>query len=450
MNKSFKIQIKNKLLLIDSFIIILILTISVLPDQVRIVLGLPLILFFPGYMQVSAMFPKKSSLDTIERVALSFVLSIAIASIIGSILSYSPWRIRFYPGIISLAGFTTIMSIIACYRQRGILEADRLDLNLNISLPRLELTGKLDRVLFAVLIPTIIGTIVIITFLPTGSWEKEDFTEFYILGAEGKAEGYPAELSLGEVGNVIIGIKNRENETMVYEVDIMIEGTLNKTIGPIRLDHQENWEKKASFVPQQISATTKIVEIVYKPTTSFPSEDTKIRVESTEQLNPGDHISIANEDTRIKAIDGDIITLNGTLTDYHAAGSELINKQKVEFKLYKVRVLGENTQKGTSLSLHLGNEALSARVVNLGQGEASYRAKVLATGKVVQEPMIEASGPVYLVPGDEWSLKMDYIASEMQTQDVEFSLYRYESKLYEEKSLGNYPELHLWIEVTES
>ncbi|MCK4222104.1 MAG: DUF1616 domain-containing protein, partial [Dehalococcoidia bacterium] len=55
----------------------------------RIVLGLPFLLFSPGYALIAALFPKKGSLDGIERIALSFGLSIAVVPLIGLILNYT-------------------------------------------------------------------------------------------------------------------------------------------------------------------------------------------------------------------------------------------------------------------------------------------------------------------------------------------------------------------------
>jgi uncharacterized membrane protein len=54
----------------------------------------------------------------------------------------------------------------------------------------------------------------------------ERFTEFYILGQGGRAEGYPRELAVGEEGRVILGITNREHESMGYEIEIKIGGIL--------------------------------------------------------------------------------------------------------------------------------------------------------------------------------------------------------------------------------
>ncbi len=53
---------------------------------------------------------------------------------------------------------------------------------------------------------------------------EQRFTEFYILGPEGKAENYPRVLVLGERAKVTIGIVNREHEVTEYNVKILIEG----------------------------------------------------------------------------------------------------------------------------------------------------------------------------------------------------------------------------------
>ena len=53
---------------------------------IRVVLGLPFILFIPGYILVFTLFPAKKTdrgIDIIERVALSLGLSIAIVPLIG-------------------------------------------------------------------------------------------------------------------------------------------------------------------------------------------------------------------------------------------------------------------------------------------------------------------------------------------------------------------------------
>ncbi len=43
-------------------------------------------------------------------------------------------------------------------------------------------------------------------------YDNEAYTEFYLLGPDGKAANYPTKLTIGEVGTVITGIVNHENE----------------------------------------------------------------------------------------------------------------------------------------------------------------------------------------------------------------------------------------------
>ncbi|MCL0034836.1 DUF1616 domain-containing protein [Dehalococcoidia bacterium] len=258
-----RIKIQNELLAINILSVVLILTISFFPIQaLRIILGLPFILFFPGYTLIAALFPKKSGLDAIERVALSFGLSIAVVPLIGLVLNYTPWGIRLYPILVSLTVFIAAMSAIAWYRRHGLPEQEKLNLILNLSLPRQE--NRLDRALSIVLILAIVGAIGTLGYVIASPRVGERFTEFYILGLEGKAEGYPTELTVGEEGRVILGITNREHEIMGYEVKIKIDGVLQQRIGPVELEHEESWREQVGFVPQEPGEDQKVQFVLYK------------------------------------------------------------------------------------------------------------------------------------------------------------------------------------------
>ena len=97
---------KNDLIWILILTALLAVVILLLPDSaLRVILGLPFLLFFPGYTLIAALFPKKSDLDGIERVALSFGLSIAVVPLLGLGLNYTPWGIRLYPVLITVIAF---------------------------------------------------------------------------------------------------------------------------------------------------------------------------------------------------------------------------------------------------------------------------------------------------------------------------------------------------------
>ena len=78
---------------------------------VRIFLGLPLVLFLPGYTLIATLFPRKGDLDGIERIALSFGLSIAITPLLGLGLNYTPFGIRLTPVLTVLSLFTIALAV---------------------------------------------------------------------------------------------------------------------------------------------------------------------------------------------------------------------------------------------------------------------------------------------------------------------------------------------------
>lgn len=81
---------------------------------------------------------------------------------------------------------------------------------------------------------------------------QEPFTEFYVLGPEGKADNYPTEYILGENGTVIIGIVNHEQKPVNYTMEIKLENTflpLSPDQEYISLEDNETWEKAIKITP---------------------------------------------------------------------------------------------------------------------------------------------------------------------------------------------------------
>ena len=109
------------LVLLNILSVLLITVIAFFPDSpVRIILGLPFILFFPGYTLICALFPGKEDLDIVERLALCAGLSIAVTSLIGLVLNYTAFGITLYSVALSMFSFLLLMSVVAVYRRRFI------------------------------------------------------------------------------------------------------------------------------------------------------------------------------------------------------------------------------------------------------------------------------------------------------------------------------------------
>ena len=90
----------------------------------RQILGAIFVGFLPGYVFIKTLYPSKvpiatssENFDTLERIALSLGLSIALTAIVGLILNYTSWGIRLTPITLSLLALTMVFSIASLLRE---------------------------------------------------------------------------------------------------------------------------------------------------------------------------------------------------------------------------------------------------------------------------------------------------------------------------------------------
>jgi uncharacterized membrane protein len=260
-----RFKIRSGLLLLDLLVIVLAVVIILSTANIlRIILGIPFVLFFPGYTLVLALFPRKEGLSGIERVALSFGLSIAVIPLIGLILNYTPWGIRLESMLYSVTFFIFTMSIIAWLRQRRLPEGERFSIQLTLGRAVLWRGSAWDKVLSIVLALAVLGALGAIGYAIAKPKVGEKFTDFYILGTGGKAADYPQELKLGEQGTVIVGIANHEYETVTYRVEVRIGGVKNSEIAPFSLQPGEKREVLVGFAPQAAGKNQEVEFILYR------------------------------------------------------------------------------------------------------------------------------------------------------------------------------------------
>jgi len=195
------------------------------PDSLlRKALGLAFVIFFPGYVFITALFPKRKELDNLERLALSFGLSIAIVPLIGLGLNYTPWGIRLIPILVSLTMFNVVIGIIAIYRRAKARDPWYPWITLERIKEELEWdkSSRLDKALTVILMIAIISSIATLGYVITHPKPGEKFTEFYILGPNGKAADYPTKLKVGKNATVILGIANHEYRNVTYYVEVWL------------------------------------------------------------------------------------------------------------------------------------------------------------------------------------------------------------------------------------
>jgi uncharacterized membrane protein len=270
MANSPKLRGMYDLLAIIALTALLTICIVFIPSNItRIVIGLPFVLFFPGYALIAALYPRKESLSGIERMALSFGLSLAVVPLIGLALNYL-WAISLYPILISIAGFVVAMCVLTYFRRRQLAPEQRFEPRIDLPIPIWRNQSGLDRVLSVILALAIIGAIGTLVYAIAIPKTGEKFTEFYLLGSSGTAGDYPSDIMLGADADVIVGIANHEGEDVTYQVRIGLDGAELKVIEGMALHHGEKWEDNVVFAPVKAGDNQKVEFLLYRDGESEP------------------------------------------------------------------------------------------------------------------------------------------------------------------------------------
>lgn len=240
-----------------------------LPDSpLRIALGLPFVLLFPGYTLGAILYPRRGDLDDVERLALSFGLSLAIVPLIGLMLSLLPWGIHLKSVLISLGCFIAACSFLAGRARKQLSRTERFSIEI------LPLTAQILRLSWFQIGMGAVVT-VSIAFLAWhlhagNSPTREPFTEFYILGASGKAEGYPDRVIAGETAEVVLGVINHELQHATYKITIRVSDQVQAALGPLSLDDGQKWQQSVRFSPKRAGTHEKIEFFLLKDDNPSP------------------------------------------------------------------------------------------------------------------------------------------------------------------------------------
>ncbi len=224
-----------------------------------------MVLFIPGYALVAALFPDTEEINWIERVALSFGLSIAVVPLLGLILNFTPYGIRLVPIVLSILVFSEGLGLVAYLRRMKLPVEKRLSGTIEIGKPAWREYSALDKALTMGLVISVLFSVSVLAYVVTTPSPGERFTEFYILGPEGRAENYPTDLNVSEEGTVIMGVANHEFERVDYTVQVDLVGVevvwnetggFNETVEVNRtntawinlsLDHDTSWTRPHTF-----------------------------------------------------------------------------------------------------------------------------------------------------------------------------------------------------------
>lgn len=86
--------------------------------------------------------------------------------------------------------------------------------------------SKTKNIISLILVAILFFFIILTIYLTINPVQGEPFTEFYLLGPDGKAGNYPTNLTEGQQGKVIIGVVNHEDATTNYELIVKKNDTI--------------------------------------------------------------------------------------------------------------------------------------------------------------------------------------------------------------------------------
>jgi uncharacterized membrane protein len=288
-------------------------TVPVLRETpLRVGIALAFVLFVPGYVSVAALFPGASGrgddsrttrrdLHALERVVLSFGLSVALVPLVGFVLSFTPWGIRLDPVLAALTALVAAAATAAVVRRRRLPPEERFAVR-----PRswvrtartglLEPASRRDAALNALVICAILlatGSVAFAVAEPTGG-EPESFTTFSLLTENESgalvADGYPTEFERGEPESVVVSVSNREGQSVRYTVvaelqRVRVGGDTTRVTAATELARISNgveangtWRRTVRLAPETTGERLRLQFLLYRGSApSDPSSETAYR-----------------------------------------------------------------------------------------------------------------------------------------------------------------------------
>lgn len=295
----------------------------------RVIFGLPLVLFLPGYAVVAVLFPGSNThwgLDSssdppsdhadgqesiLERLVLSFTLSIIIVQSVGLILNFTRWGIELTSVMFSLTLFTATMLALAAHRRQKLPEDERFDVPVQewvsiVGREFLEPETGVDTALNILLIGTLLLVVAGVGYAVVGPDPGDPYTEIYLTtetdNGELVARNYPENFTRQEQNPIVVSVGNHEQQSMTYSVVIKLQDVRIRNdssviqsetrLGQFKtptLEHNQTWHRTYQINPTMEGDRLRLVFLLYRssdpsnPTISNAYRDVQLWINVTEK-----------------------------------------------------------------------------------------------------------------------------------------------------------------------
>ncbi len=244
---------------------------------IRALLGIPFVLYIPGYLLQGLFFPLHTDIDSIERVGLSLGLSIALVTLLALLINTLPWGLHAWPILIGQGSLIILLMAISVFVRRlmPVGKASSPQVRPNLSNWWKSLMTSERRAILVIAGALLLAVI-------TAAWiflkpsPNQFMTEFYILGSEGLAEDYPQEVIVGDTVSVTVGIANREGTTSSYNIQVLQNDQVIGQAIQITLENQATWEGPMGFALPDAGDDQQVVFILERE--GYPSPYRTLRL----------------------------------------------------------------------------------------------------------------------------------------------------------------------------
>ena len=273
---------------------------GVYATPLAVVLGLPLLLFAPGYALVSLLFPgatpdddfaggrsltdvRERGLSGTERLALGFGVSLALLPPIGVALAFA-WTIEPVSILAAVGGLTVVASVGAAVRRLRRPTDRRFAVPVQGWLKRARggLSGSAtDVVLNVALAAGVVVAIAAVGYAVAVPGPGQQYTDVALLTqnqtGEFVAEDYPQEFTRGQSRPVVLSLQNHEGEQTSYSVVVELQRVRKTDSGAAKVVQErrlarftptveagQTWRTRHDVTPTMTGDNLRLNYLVYK------------------------------------------------------------------------------------------------------------------------------------------------------------------------------------------
>lgn len=245
----FRMQAQGDVLLIWLSVIALlalnVLTSTVILAGAQILLAIPVLLLFPGYLLSIALFVGAGQLDWISRLGISIVLSMVHVVFCGLCLYFAKIPIERASLLAAFTALLCVWTAIAVVR-RSLLPASEAFLplcRLRAFFFNVDRLGLQERVLFGLISFFAAASLSAILFAVFTMRSTEHFTELSIINPVTGRSDLPLVVSENGHYELFVTVSNKEAQGHTYTLTVVGDNGFTQNIPVKRLETGESWNQ---------------------------------------------------------------------------------------------------------------------------------------------------------------------------------------------------------------